>query len=53
LQSFFRGTFNPANAFAFYSAGTLPSSDLLPYILVETLGSLAAFEAYKRIVNKS
>ena len=46
------GAFNPAVAVALHSAGKLSTPDLLPYIIVEILGGLAGFEAYKRIVNK-
>lgn len=46
------GAFNPAVAIALYAAGKLDKSDVLPYIIVETLGALAAFEAYKRFVLK-
>ncbi len=47
------GAFNPAVAIALYSAGKLPKSDLLPYIIVQILGALAAFYVYKRFVNKA
>jgi aquaporin Z len=46
------GAFNPAVAIALHSAGKVSTPDLLPYIVVEILGALAGFEAYKRIVNK-
>jgi aquaporin Z len=46
------GAFNPAVAIALHSSGKLGTPDLLPYILVEILGGLAGFEAYKRFVNK-
>jgi len=46
------GAFNPAVAVTLYTAGKLSKADLLPYIIVETLGGLAAFEAYKKIVLK-
>lgn len=46
------GAFNPAVAIALYSAGKLQKSDLLPYIIVQILGALAAFYVYKRFVNK-
>ena len=45
------GAYNPAVAISLYSAGKLAKSDLIPYIIVEILGSLAAFYAYKRFVN--
>jgi aquaporin Z len=47
------GAFNPAVAISLYAAGKLPKSDLIPYIIVEILGGLAAFYAYKRFVNKA
>jgi len=47
------GAFNPAVAISLYAAGKLPQADLLPYIIVEILGGLAAFYAYKRFVNKA
>jgi len=46
------GSFNPAVSIALYSAGKLEKPDLLPYIIVEILGALAAFYAYKSVVNK-
>jgi aquaporin Z len=45
------GAFNPAVAFSLYAAGKIPRYDLLPYILVEILGALAAFYLYKQWVN--
>lgn len=47
------GAFNPAVAISLYAAGKLAKSDLLPYIIVEILGALAAFYAYKKFVNKN
>jgi len=47
------GSFNPAVTISLYSAGKLSQSDVLPYIIVEILGALAGFEAYKRFVNKA
>ena len=44
--------FNPAVAISLYAAGKLPKSDVLPYVIVEILGALAAFYAYKNFVNK-
>jgi aquaporin Z len=46
------GSFNPAVTIGLYSAGKLPVSDVLPYIVVEILGGLAGYEAYKRVINK-
>jgi aquaporin Z len=47
------GAYNPAVTIALYAANKLPKTDLLPYIIVQLLGSLAAFYAYKRFVNKA
>lgn len=46
------GAFNPAVAISLYAAGKLTKADLLPYIIVEILGALAAFYVYNRYVNK-
>jgi len=45
------GAYNPAVAISLYAAGKLPKSDLMPYIIVEILGALGAFYAYKTFVN--
>ena len=47
------GAFNPAVAIALYAAGKLPKPDVIPYVIVEILGALAAFYAYKKFVNKA
>ena len=47
------GAYNPAVAVSLYAAGKLSKSDLIPYIIVEILGALAAFYAYKKFVNKT
>ena len=47
------GAFNPAVAISLYAAGKLAKSDVLPYIIVEILGALAAFYAYKKFVSKA
>jgi aquaporin Z len=47
------GAFNPAVAIALYNAGKLAKADLLPYIIVEILGGLAAFFLYNKYVNKA
>jgi aquaporin Z len=47
------GAYNPAVAISLYSAGKLAKSDLLPYIIVEILGALAAFYAYQKFINKA
>ena len=46
------GAFNPAVAISLYASGKLPKSDLIPYIIVEILGALTAFYAYKKFVKK-
>lgn len=47
------GAFNPAVAISLYSAGKLAKPDVLPYIIAEILGGLAAFHLYKKYVNKA
>ena len=47
------GAFNPAVAISLYASGKLSQADLIPYIIVEILGALAAFYAYKNFVNKA
>jgi aquaporin Z len=47
------GAYNPAVTIALYAAGKLSKSDIMPYIIVQILGGLAAFYAYKRFVNKA
>lgn len=47
------GAFNPAVAISLYAAGKLPKDDVLPYIIAQILGGLAAFFAYKNYVNKT
>ena len=47
------GAYNPAVAVSLYAAGKLPKSDVMPYVIVEILGALAAFYAYKTFVNKA
>jgi len=47
------GAFNPAVAISLFAAGKLSQADLIPYIIVEILGALAAFYAYKKFVNKA
>ena len=47
------GAFNPAVAISLYASDKLPKSDLIPYIIVEILGALGAFYAYKKFVNKA
>jgi len=47
------GAYNPAVAISLYAAGKLSKSDVIPYVIVEILGALAAFYAYKKFVNKA
>jgi aquaporin Z len=46
------GSFNPAVTISLYAAGKLAKADVVPYIIVEILGALAAFYAYNKFVNK-
>jgi aquaporin Z len=41
------GAFNPAVSIAMLYAGKMPRSDLIPYIVAQVAGALAAFELYK------
>ncbi len=41
------GAFNPAVSIAMLYAGKMPRSDLIPYIVAQVAGGLAAFELYK------
>lgn len=45
------GAFNPAVAISLYASGKIQKSDVLPYVIVEVLGGLAAFFVYKKYVN--
>jgi aquaporin Z len=47
------GAYNPAVAVSLYAAGKLPKSDVMPYVIVEILGALAAFYVYKTFINRS
>lgn len=47
------GAFNPAVAISLYASGKLPKTDVIPYIIVEILGALVAFYAYKNFVKKN
>jgi aquaporin Z len=47
------GAYNPAVAISLYAAGKLSKSDLIPYIILEILGALAAFYAYNKYINKA
>ena len=43
------GNYNPAVSIMMVAAGKLPSEALLPYILAQVAGGLAALELYKRV----
>jgi aquaporin Z len=47
------GAFNPAVACGMYASGKLAKQDLVPYMIVEILGALAAVYLYKNMVNKA
>ena len=44
---------NPAVAIGLYASGKLEKAKLLAYIVVEILGGLAGFYAYKKFIDKS
>jgi aquaporin Z len=46
------GAFNPAVAIAYLAAGKIPSGDVIPYIVAEVAGALAAFELMKLLIKK-
>jgi glycerol uptake facilitator-like aquaporin len=43
------GNFNPAVSVMMAAAGKLSMKDLLPYIVAQVAGGLAALELYKRV----
>ena len=43
------GNYNPAVSVMMVSAGKLPKNDLIPYILAQVAGGLAALELHKRV----
>jgi len=45
------GAFNPAVAMAMYSAGKLPNTDLIPYLIGEILGGLAGLALFQKFVK--
>ena len=47
------GAYNPAVAVSLYAAGKLPKSDVMPYVIVDILGALAAFYVYKTFFNRN
>ena len=46
------GGFNPAVAIAFMYSGLIPRSDLIPYIVSQVAGTLAAVELVRLLVNR-
>ena len=44
------GSFNPAVTMTLLAAGKLAASDVVPYIVVEIAGGLAAFQLYKMVL---
>lgn len=46
------GAFNPAVTLAYLAAGKLPASDVVPYIVVEIAGALAAYQLYKFLLKQ-
>ena len=46
------GAFNPAVTISFYASGKLSKNDIIPYIIVEILGGLAAFGVYSKFIKK-
>lgn len=46
------GAFNPAVAIVYSAVGKIPSSDVVPYIIAELAGALAAFELIKLMSKK-
>jgi len=45
------GAFNPAVAIAYLASGKISSSDVIPYIISEIAGALAAFELVKLMMK--
>ena len=43
------GNYNPAVSVMMAAAGKLPKQDLVPYIVAQVAGGLAALELYKRV----
>ena len=43
------GNFNPAVSVMMVAAGKLPKNDLLPYIVAQVAGGLAALELHKKL----
>lgn len=47
------GAYNPAVACGLYANGKLAKEDLVPYMIVEILGALAAVYIHKDVANKA
>ena len=43
------GAFNPAVAIVLFASGKIPSGDIIPYIVAEVAGALAAFQLVKLV----
>lgn len=43
------GNYNPAVSIMMAAAGKLPMSDVLPYVLAQVAGGLAALELFKKV----
>jgi len=43
------GCFNPAVTLAVFAAGKIASADVMPYIVAQIIGALAAFELVKMV----
>jgi aquaporin Z len=46
------GAFNPAVAIVLLVSGKIPSKDIIPYIVAEIAGALAAFQLVKLVLKK-
>jgi glycerol uptake facilitator-like aquaporin len=47
-SNFTEGMFNPALTIVLSSAGKIPTSEIVPYIVSQVFGGLVALEIYKR-----
>jgi glycerol uptake facilitator-like aquaporin len=43
------GNFNPAVTLMMFSAGKISQKDVIPYIIAQVAGGLAAFQLFKRV----
>lgn len=46
------GAYNPAVAIALMTSGKLPRSDVIPYIIAEIAGALAAVQLVKMVLKR-